>query len=196
MNCDLAFDLMTDASRDDSPALHTHLDGCPRCRQMYETLSPALGLFAAAEEPAGQPDFDDAATSVELAQRVAVRLDQSAARSLRATHLRLAWACLIAGGLGFLFAALWSPLQSATPDAVPAAGRCTWVHREQAADQPASAIAVSCVTCHLSSVPPLQQTTFLPEQPPTLFSSPQLQIAEVSQWLNLIVWNTDTIANS
>jgi hypothetical protein len=42
MNCDLAFDLMTDAAGCGSQALKSHLTDCPRCRQMQETLAPAL----------------------------------------------------------------------------------------------------------------------------------------------------------
>jgi hypothetical protein len=48
MNCDTAFELMTDAGGCQSAALAQHLDGCPRCRQMQETLSPALGFLAPA----------------------------------------------------------------------------------------------------------------------------------------------------
>ncbi len=46
MNCDTAFDLMTDAGGCQSAALAQHLGGCPRCRQMQETLAPALGFLA------------------------------------------------------------------------------------------------------------------------------------------------------
>src|SRR5579872_6815601 len=34
MNCDTAFDLMTDAGAFRSTALMAHLESCPRCRQM------------------------------------------------------------------------------------------------------------------------------------------------------------------
>ena len=59
MNCDTAFDLMTDAGGCQSAALALHLRGCPRCRQMQETLAPALGFVvptgwgASAHELAG-----------------------------------------------------------------------------------------------------------------------------------------------
>jgi hypothetical protein len=52
MNCDTAFDLMTDAEGSRSVALARHLDECPRCRQMQATLSPALD-FLVATPPAG-----------------------------------------------------------------------------------------------------------------------------------------------
>jgi hypothetical protein len=45
MNCDQAFDALTDTKRRGSDALTEHLDHCPRCRDMAEMLDPALDLF-------------------------------------------------------------------------------------------------------------------------------------------------------
>lgn len=45
MNCDQAFDALTDTKLRDSDALIEHLDTCPRCRDMSELLDPALDLF-------------------------------------------------------------------------------------------------------------------------------------------------------
>jgi len=47
MNCDHAFELLTDLDRRSSQELAEHLDGCRRCRDMAETLSPVLGLWDA-----------------------------------------------------------------------------------------------------------------------------------------------------
>src|SRR5690606_13094974 len=78
MNCDHAFDLMTDPALDDCAQLHAHLDECPRCRQMYETLSPALGLFVSSGTASEDAPADAAmcAGGVEIAERVAVHLAQ------------------------------------------------------------------------------------------------------------------------
>lgn len=46
MNCDEAFEYMTDPVLGDSSELKWHLDLCPRCRQMREVLAPALDLLA------------------------------------------------------------------------------------------------------------------------------------------------------
>lgn len=46
MNCDEAFDHMTDTNLRHRPALKQHVERCPRCRQMQETLQPALALFS------------------------------------------------------------------------------------------------------------------------------------------------------
>jgi len=45
VNCDQAFDLLTDPSHPRRAALQDHLSDCPRCRQMQEVLAPALELF-------------------------------------------------------------------------------------------------------------------------------------------------------
>ena len=46
MNCDTAFDLMTDPETAGSSALARHLESCPRCRQMQQTLAPALDFLS------------------------------------------------------------------------------------------------------------------------------------------------------
>jgi hypothetical protein len=46
MNCDTAFDLMTDPHGSRSGALAEHFAACPRCRRMQDALSPALDFLA------------------------------------------------------------------------------------------------------------------------------------------------------
>ncbi|WP_299459565.1 hypothetical protein [uncultured Gimesia sp.] len=45
MNCDEAFDLITHPTDHNCEELQWHLQLCPRCRQMKETLAPALDTF-------------------------------------------------------------------------------------------------------------------------------------------------------
>lgn len=45
MNCDEAFELMTHPADYNCDELQWHLQMCPRCRQMQETLAPALTSF-------------------------------------------------------------------------------------------------------------------------------------------------------
>ena len=47
MNCDEAFDIFTMPDGLPNERLARHLANCPRCRQMKETLEPALALFDA-----------------------------------------------------------------------------------------------------------------------------------------------------
>ena len=51
MNCDLAFDCLTDPARRDSGELNDHLAQCPRCRDMAEALEPAIDLLSEVSSP-------------------------------------------------------------------------------------------------------------------------------------------------
>lgn len=53
MNCDQAFDCLTNPHQRESDALQRHLNACPRCRDLADALEPALTLF------------DDASTSFD-----------------------------------------------------------------------------------------------------------------------------------
>ncbi|MCA9071722.1 MAG: hypothetical protein KDA84_22500 [Planctomycetaceae bacterium] len=50
MNCDEAFDALTDTNWQDNSALKWHLDFCPRCREMQQVLAPALAMFSGDNE--------------------------------------------------------------------------------------------------------------------------------------------------
>lgn len=51
MNCELAFDCLTDPARRDSADLAEHLAHCPRCRDMAEALEPAIDLLSEVSAP-------------------------------------------------------------------------------------------------------------------------------------------------
>lgn len=53
MNCDQAFDCLTDPQHRDLDALQCHLDACSRCRDLAEALQPALTLFDEASSDFG-----------------------------------------------------------------------------------------------------------------------------------------------
>ena len=112
MNCDEAFEYMTDPVLGDSSELKWHLDLCPRCRQMREVLAPALDLLAPStvdsedadstvylppESPAG--NFRDIFLSTE-SLAVAERAAESLARRKKAEQpeprRRFHWAQLAA----------------------------------------------------------------------------------------------------
>ncbi|WP_417384511.1 hypothetical protein [Gimesia sp.] len=58
MNCDEAFELITHPTDHQCEELQWHLQLCPRCRQMQETLAPALSSF--------QQILDESAETDEL----------------------------------------------------------------------------------------------------------------------------------
>lgn len=73
MNCDLAFDCLTDPARRDSAELADHLARCPRCRDMAEALEPAIDLLSEVSSPetasADGASFDGAASRGEPAAK-------------------------------------------------------------------------------------------------------------------------------
>lgn len=203
MNCDHAFDLMTDPSQDDCAELHTHLDECPRCQQMYETLSPALGLFDSAgcqQRVRCQDDvvaYDDLASGVEIAERVAVRLSRTKPEApvvARSRRPRLLWACVMAGCIGFLSAIGLSMLQPAAIGVPTTSEPCTWTNRAAAPTaQRASTVVLSCVACHLTPEQQPQSTTSLWDDwavPQVEWKLRSVEPAE-SMWICQSVWSRD-----
>ncbi len=157
MNCDQAFDAMTDPRRIDTPALSHHLASCVRCQQMYQTLEPALGLFAVpGQEPRGEHErhsANEVMSSVQMAEQVAARLSPSErVKSSFATRSQLLGTVIAASALGFLLSvSLTMLLTEATPSSPAIITQCSWLNRNAVSgNEPASVVAQTCVTCHLS----------------------------------------------
>ena len=72
MNCDQAFDSMTDNRLRGSSELHAHFATCPRCRDLADVLEPALGLFEQSDDVDNAPNWpiESASTYDAAAQRV------------------------------------------------------------------------------------------------------------------------------
>lgn len=157
MNCDQAFEAMTDPARDDSLLLMEHLAACPRCREMYETLEPALGLFDVPDaESASERERHftvEMMPSVQMAQQVATRLTpQDRSTTRRTARHRHAGAIVASGILGFLLSfsvmMLINDGHSTSPVIVT---ECSWLNREETSDsEDASDVVHTCVTCHLA----------------------------------------------
>jgi hypothetical protein len=98
MNCDEAFDALTDPRYCESAELETHLAGCPRCRQLEQVLEPARSLLCgelpAERVPANESrdEFPAAALpkpllsleAVGLAEAIAGQLASSTGKSVPA----------------------------------------------------------------------------------------------------------------
>jgi hypothetical protein len=130
MNCDEAFDALTNPAERESSSLKWHLEFCPRCREMQEVLAPALAMFAVESDSAepfadeGSPRlpdlFSDAESNPSQAGRPrlrlpapfltpdAVRLAEETARSLHPARsvFRSAWFRCIAAGAACLLLSL------------------------------------------------------------------------------------------
>ncbi|MGE0377997.1 MAG: anti-sigma factor [Planctomycetaceae bacterium] len=156
MNCDQAFDAMTDPDRPHGRELAQHLRACPRCRQMYETLEPALGLFAAVDgEPVGTVPAVPArlaSAPVRLAQQIAARLSPAGNCSPSEPPRRRLWGAVFAAAVaGFLLSVGLGSLSPNSPTAAPGStSACTWLNRDSIPNgERANAVVATCVTCHL-----------------------------------------------
>lgn len=166
MNCDLAFDLMTDPQGQGSQALQRHLSACPRCRQMQQTLSPALDWLTEAgtvEDVSLQPAARDAggciprsatAESLDVAREAAATLSARSGPgpSSYGRLPRVALRCATALGIGGLLAlALIPPARPLEPSRDAEGCR----RQEAARDSARSAaqlreLIASCAACHRS----------------------------------------------
>lgn len=171
MNCETAFEYLTDSVLSNSPELRQHLAKCPRCREMEEVLSPALSWIveAAREDDAVRSQQPSSpfltAETVAVADRLAAQLaqDKETRRELLPSTLPRkfagrSWAGWRAGGVvamlmlagfgGWFLGANWGPESSSTSTV------CLWTNREWSAaavDQSAKSITMSCLACHLAA---------------------------------------------
>jgi hypothetical protein len=158
MNCDQAFEHLTDPELADSSELHRHLAGCPRCRDMQATLAPALALFARdpavpgsmpEPRPAGPSALDVASVpceelnppapafltteAIEIAEIAAERLSmRRIPRREQGWHVVLRYAAVFIIGCGLVFTVAGGRLGGGAPAAAPVreVADCT---REEAA---------------------------------------------------------------
>lgn len=172
MNCDEAFDALTEPQNAAGPALERHLRECPRCRQMRELFTPALALFAAADAlpPSDGQGSARPATAPLFLSPEAVAVAEAAAAAL--SHPRTAVAHSVprrrAGAFWRAAAALALAVVCLAPLAVPsfpaanapAASECVWrssdarvSSRRQESNRGTRSrseqIVLTCVACHL-----------------------------------------------
>lgn len=164
MNCDQAFDCLTDSDRRHSPELEEHLARCARCRQMQETLEPALDLF---DELVPEPDLSGRVYGTQTLAPESVRVAEQAASRLAAAGsappvrqrrgiVRYAAAAMVGAALMGVMGSINSshaPVDSST--------KCTWRNRVIDRDTYPSNIefARSCVVCHLHEASPIDLRT-------------------------------------
>lgn len=168
MNCDQAFDDLTNPLLLDRTELEQHLRDCARCRQMQETLAPALSWMtdSPADWPGPLSKADDSGPlltvqALQVAERCAVEL-QSRRRPDRKTLIQRGLALTAVALCGMAFGA-WGVDRKAVPSpvAVPVDGKqltdCLWTQpgRETTLAEPSARnIVASCILCH---VPPARE---------------------------------------
>ncbi len=179
MNCDMAFEHLTDPNRRGHDELQRHLAVCPRCRQMKETLEPAFDLLDAA---AGHEESDRSLTNslvdqddwrIGEAQSEPLRLSGEAVRLAEAAATELASAspsCRLLRRTAFCSALRYAAVflagvacslavvslctdhgrQVATPFSLK---DCTFQRSEQLGHRQfnAHSAVITCVACHFET---------------------------------------------
>ena len=168
MNCDTAFDLMTDENGSRSSALAQHFETCSRCRQMQETLAPALefltqdepsqDFFAgsrggATSEAGGRQPFvtiESLRIAQQAAGRLAAQADMPRARRQRLAGQLTRYAAVFAAGLLVAFVLVPERDRETIP-----VGQC---RRQEAAGETSGraadsiqTLAQSCAVCHTAA---------------------------------------------
>jgi len=179
MNCDQAFECLTDSETGDDSALQDHLDHCPRCRDMAEILEPALRFVTGDSaqawstsawefskniaEPATQPFLTEQA--VRVAENAATGLLARNNRQQRTRRNRWLAVALLAPLIALAMflaeqddAPISQPAQYSASG--PALGTCTrasvaMLAKRDETDREISAyeVVLSCNVCHLLDRP-------------------------------------------
>lgn len=150
IHCDQAFDCMTDASRRESPELAAHLDSCPRCREMAETLSPAIEFLSGPVPPWMQGEAvtrseAPSAAATLVARQAGRRLSREGRNPFRRASAYLLFA--FGGAAAAIAAMAIVPPRGAA--AVDPPDVCAWKHRDLTPERDARTMTLSCVVCHL-----------------------------------------------
>lgn len=168
MNCDEAFDRLTDPAGANDDLLQTHLAECPRCRDMAELLRPALDLI---QSPEGdglslgilRQGNEDCRCS--LTDRNASGSDDASVFCTRsrpwlsgnrphaphaADRLRLLTFLLLIGMLTAAIAGISRDQQSQSPQlAITLPLDC---QRNEKPSRPADTVIAGCVACHVKNI--------------------------------------------
>lgn len=163
MNCDQAFERLTDDQSANDAELALHLRDCPRCRAMQETLSPVMEWLREDDPavfPSGQEWRDSSSgllteEAVVVAMEIAQRLPQTGSRTGMRSALGLALVMTFGIALGvFVFGERRHPTPKAELRATsPTTVVCLWTHRDNETSQRSAVNVVdSCIACHVPSV--------------------------------------------
>lgn len=178
MNCDEAFEAMTDPACATAAELEWHLDLCPRCRQMREVLAPALDRLISIADDANGPALDEtyapssdyqphpetspylSPEAVRIAEHAAARCapptespepaPKTARRSRGGAFVRYAAVALL--GATVSLTAMGAFLGRKASETPVAGDRCAWIHQSEAETSKPDAsrtLVLSCVACHL-----------------------------------------------
>ena len=152
MTCDEAFDRMT-SEAELTPATRAHLAGCPRCREMHDTLSPALEALES-EPPRRASPWLEAGTAsseaVALARTVAGELTRASdvTRRWQVGMSVLRYSAILLVGATFGMALMRPAASEPTEGARIPSAACTRGLVQSSTD--AKALVRTCIACHKS----------------------------------------------
>lgn len=149
MNCDQAFDYLTDSTRRESDRLARHLAGCPRCRQLKETLEPALDLF---DDVVPEPALGSSSVDGETTDDAVRLASQSASRLGGGRFGRRDWTRAVRYAAAFVIGASAALGMTLALETRSEPSVCAWKNRSSGVTSEAvqaDAVVLSCVACHL-----------------------------------------------
>ncbi len=168
MNCDQAFDRLTEPAATTDTALARHLEQCPRCRAMQQTLSPAMDWLrttAAEDDTDTTRDWNRrnapllTEESVAVAIQVARQLPRDSSAHSARKALGIALVALFGMALGVLVigqkADSHPPVAALSPPAETTATVCLWTRPEGASSLPSTtsqSVVDSCIACHVPNM--------------------------------------------
>lgn len=150
MNCDQAFDVMTSSRGARDPDLHDHMDRCPRCREMLQTLEPALGMFRA--DALLPPEWDSSVCELEgqeIATRAARRLSTVETTPDQRAMSLWGYAGSIILGAGLVWATfMMNPASLSLPEVHRNETACLYQKRPLVSGMTGQQMTESCLACH------------------------------------------------
>lgn len=163
MNCDQAFERLTDDEAANDAELALHLRDCPRCRAMQLTLSPVMEWLRedhATAFPSGNEWRDSSSTllteeSVAVAMEIAQRLPKTGSHMVMRRALGLALMMTFGIALGvFVFGERQRPAPEVDARVTPPTTVvCLWTQRDgETALRSAASVVDSCIACHVPAV--------------------------------------------
>jgi predicted anti-sigma-YlaC factor YlaD len=153
MNCDQAFDQMTQPGGGTDPLLQSHLAECRRCREMQETLAPAIELFEAdARAHREEPWRTESESTGDLATHTARRLTEAAVRPRRLGML-LGYAAAVLLGAGLVWGTLLIHREGQAVTSRWSQADCLYIADGRPATISTTLFMQSCLRCHQAHQP-------------------------------------------
>ena len=150
MNCDQAFDVMTSSHGACNADLHDHMGRCPRCREMQQTLEPALGMFRA--DALLHSTWESASIEtegLEIATRAARRLSTAAPLPNQRALSLWGYAGAIILGAGLVWTTfMMNPASLSLPEVHHGKTTCLYQKRSTVSGMTGQQMTESCLACH------------------------------------------------